>query len=117
MNEEVKAKWLEALRSGEYKQGTGTLRDGEDNFCCLGVLCDVAIKNGVELAVAHREDDSDDWNYDGNSWYLPYRVKEWADLAHDNPEVDKVGYFRLADLNDEAGLTFAQIADVIEEQL
>lgn len=41
INEELKAKWVEALRSGRYKQGTRFLRKG-DAFCCLGVLCDVS---------------------------------------------------------------------------
>jgi hypothetical protein len=40
MNPEVKARWVAALRSGEYLQGTSTLRIG-DQFCCLGVLCDI----------------------------------------------------------------------------
>lgn len=41
MNQEIKAKWLEALRSGRYKQGVGCLRSDKDEYCCLGVLCDV----------------------------------------------------------------------------
>jgi hypothetical protein len=33
--------WLAALRSGEYKQGRGTLCNAYDNsYCCLGVLCE-----------------------------------------------------------------------------
>lgn len=37
MKAEDKARWLEALRSGEYKQTDGALRvDGA--YCCLGVL-------------------------------------------------------------------------------
>lgn len=40
MNPEIKTKWLEALRSGKYKQGKNFLRI-EDRFCCLGVLCDI----------------------------------------------------------------------------
>ena len=38
-----KRKWLAALRSGKYKQGCGSLRDGISNpsFCCLGVYADV----------------------------------------------------------------------------
>lgn len=45
MNPEVKIKWLEALRSGKYKQGKGCLRAG-DSFCCLGVLIDVVDPEG-----------------------------------------------------------------------
>lgn len=54
MKAEWKTRWLKALRSEEYEQGTGTLRDSFDyeqsgyvpggvkRFCCLGVLCDIA---------------------------------------------------------------------------
>lgn len=45
MDPVVKAKWLEALRSRKYKQGTGTLKrlvNGSEQYCCLGVLCEVA---------------------------------------------------------------------------
>lgn len=45
---ELKAKWVKALRSGEYQQGQGQLctrtNDGSYSFCCLGVLEDVAGK-------------------------------------------------------------------------
>lgn len=40
MDEELKAKWVAALRSGKYTQTKGTLRD-DRGFCCLGVLLDV----------------------------------------------------------------------------
>lgn len=44
MNREAIIKWIEALESGEYKQGYGVLRDSEDtsHFCCLGVACDIS---------------------------------------------------------------------------
>lgn len=49
MDPKLKAKWVAALRSGEYLQGDGYLvqvdgddeEDGEHKFCCLGVLCDI----------------------------------------------------------------------------
>jgi len=44
MDKQIKKKWLKALRSGKYNQGIGKLRqkaDKGDEFCCLGVLCDV----------------------------------------------------------------------------
>jgi hypothetical protein len=37
----LKRKWVAALRSGKYKQGTFTFQCG-DTFCCLGVLCAIA---------------------------------------------------------------------------
>jgi hypothetical protein len=42
----LKANWCKALRSGEYVQGQGTLRNDAGQYCCLGVLCVVA---GLEL--------------------------------------------------------------------
>lgn len=44
MDPALKAKWVEALRSGKYLQAEGVLRDTRGDtpkFCCLGVLCDV----------------------------------------------------------------------------
>jgi hypothetical protein len=41
MKREIRDRWTAALRSGEYEQGRSTLRDREDRYCCLGVLCDV----------------------------------------------------------------------------
>lgn len=41
MDPELKQKWVDALRSGKYKQGEGLLRDKNDHYCCLGVLADV----------------------------------------------------------------------------
>jgi hypothetical protein len=43
MTPELKARWLTALRSGNYKQGFYKLKDKEDNtYCPLGVLAHVA---------------------------------------------------------------------------
>ncbi len=45
-----KAKWLEALRSGDYKQGyNGELLDGNDNYCCLGVACRVVRVSKIKI--------------------------------------------------------------------
>lgn len=33
--------WIEALESGQYKQGKHSLRDLEDNYCCMGVACNL----------------------------------------------------------------------------
>jgi hypothetical protein len=45
MDQDIKDKWLAALRSGEYVQGSGLLRQtvgDTPKYCCLGVLCQVA---------------------------------------------------------------------------
>ncbi len=41
VKKQLRDKWVKALRSGKYKQGTAWLRKHEQH-CCLGVLCEVA---------------------------------------------------------------------------
>lgn len=56
--------WVAALRSGDYKQGKSCLRcevRGDDRWCCLGVVTDLAIKAGVLRCVAwERRDPEED---------------------------------------------------------
>jgi hypothetical protein len=64
--------WLEALRSGKYKQGTqGALNDETGGFCCLGVLCDV---HGEE---PWREEGVGELSYLSCCYFLPDKVSEW----------------------------------------
>ncbi len=42
----MRDKWIAALRSGDYKQTIGTLRDATGSHCCLGVLCELYSNNG-----------------------------------------------------------------------
>jgi hypothetical protein len=37
VDHEIKTLWVEALRSGYYKQGKNVLKDN-NRYCCLGVL-------------------------------------------------------------------------------
>ena len=145
MNPEIKALWLTALRSGDYKQGQGVLRDGADNFCCLGVLTDLAVKAGVlEDGVVG---EGGVYRYKGEfaitEGTLIPSVAEWAGLYFDandsfssegrlddpititkmvtccstcEPREEENTFHSLASLNDMAKYDFNQIADVIEEQ-
>lgn len=109
-----RAEWVAALRSGEYQQTTGRLRRGE-NFCCLGVACEVAGKHGITRRVGdgYAAYPEDGWP---NSSDLPYEVQRWLGL--DSPAGALVemhaGKFTLDGLNDAALWGFKQIADVIE---
>lgn len=129
MNPEVKELWLSALRSGEYVQGKNLLHksypkkpDKADEFCCLGVLCDIAVKNGVipeeDLNILSTGDEVEDYNYhayDSGTAFLPKVVQEWSGVLSDNGEYPAEGRPRsLVYLNDD-GFPFASIADVIEE--
>ena len=114
MNPEIKAKWVAALRSGEYKQGTGQLRDTNDNFCCLGVLCNLHAQAHPEIAAQQ----TDPEEYLDGKELLPFEVEKWAKLTRCSGSyvvIDEVN-LPLSVHNDD-GCTFAQIADAIEAQL
>ena len=116
MNPGIRAQWTAALRSGEYQQGRAALH-ADGMFCCLGVLCDLAVKAGVVSAAAAREDGYP-WAYDGVPDYLPKSVQEWAGLKEGNPLVygpNAPARDHLARLNDDyEDYDFARIADAID---
>jgi hypothetical protein len=129
MNTEVKALWLAALRSGEYAQTQGTLHrlgqnyDGRPaGYCCLGVLCDLAVKAGVTKELPYTSDRTSFGKdaSDKESAFLPTSVQGWAGLENSNPEVivsdEMVGY-SLSFLNDSRHYTFAEIAEAVERSL
>lgn len=120
MNQEIKAKWIEALRGGEYQQGKGFLKSKE-GFCCLGVLCDVYSKEtGQGKWSERRPGDNADFYFQSHCATLPEEVEKWADLPYgaNGPtgikSRDEDRYLTLVDLNDGLKLTFDQIADVIQ---
>lgn len=130
MNPDIKAQWTAALRSGEYPKTTGTLRT-EDGFCCLGVLCDLAVKAGEidEPVTKDRGLQTHQvyYEYDGEPSVLSTPVRNWAGLDMSNPDIpyqesmrDAVwrsrGHVSLAELNDN-DYTFPQIADLIDANL
>lgn len=84
MNLEVKTNWIEALNSGEYEQGKGALCRG-GKFCCLGVLTDLAVKDGQRIEVRERENRSVRYNESTQS--LPPVVQGWAGVNVSLPRV------------------------------
>ena len=55
MDAQLKKVWVEALRSGEYKQGKGMLYRPEETHCCLGVLCKVAGKGSYSEGLSDEQ--------------------------------------------------------------
>ena len=90
MPQELKEKWVEALRSGEYKQGLGVLQVG-GRFCCLGVLEMVA-----------------DGNVECSAMPSPEWLRNHGVLALD---------LQLVSMNDTLGSSFREIADYIEKEV
>jgi hypothetical protein len=94
MDAQLKAKWIEALRSGEFEQCHGRLtRNGA--FCCLGVLAKIA---GHPL--------------DNESSYDRLCVAISADV-HERQRHKG----RLVRMNDDERATFPKIAEYIETNI
>lgn len=131
MNPEVKQKWIDALRSGKYEQGSEKLRS-VSGYCCLGVLCDLyAQEHNVEWEFRGRGGTNlqpqDYWYFDDQSEFLPKIVMNWAGLKTHNPSVrvdiednfdDDNSFYtdEIANVND-SGYTFMDLSKIIEQQL
>lgn len=114
MDKDIKAKWLTALRSGEFKQGNGKLKDG-DEFCCLGVLCSAL---GAEFGEFFDED--------RHFEFVPVMggqvisdVENTELSASFKEQIGISGYEEqeLINKNDLDCLSFNEIADYIEKEL
>jgi hypothetical protein len=145
VNPEVKALWLTDLRSGEFTQGKGMLRSTENEYCCLGVLCERAVREGIipppvlkTYYINSDNDITDRYEYgtgdDASTGTLPNAVREWAGLETTSPALPVPAELRdeyptdpgvppwhvsLAGINDRAGdrFPFPRIAELIEEYL
>lgn len=106
-------KWLQALESGEYNQTSGLLADS-NGFCCLGVACNLAVLDGVEIGVVVTLGPRDWWSisYDESVAMLPRRAADWLGLRSSATTVVS-GDVRAENLNDERRYSFAQIASHI----
>jgi hypothetical protein len=109
MDAKLKKQWVQALRSGDYKQGQNGLRVDEGDgprFCCLGVLADLI--------------DPDGW-FDGRNAFSGE-----CEIRHQLGEAEQPGGYlkrrllhkstqlSLSNKNDE-GASFDEIADYIEK--
>ena len=112
MPEKIKHKWLEAMRSGEYEQTTGSLYkadcdgDGNPGFCCLGVL-QHCLTGGVEWDDSYNNALGVPTNRWLNAWNITHN--HWSVFVN-NKLTD------LTELNDDK-LSFKQIANIIEQQV
>jgi hypothetical protein len=97
-------KWIAALRSGEYEQGTVWLCK-QDKYCCLGVGCEL-------LNIPHNFVDEIK-SYGGRTQLAPEELVEQLALRGPSgkPKDDSLS---LVALNDR-GKSFEEIADIIEK--
>lgn len=107
LNPEFKAKWIAALRSGNYKQTKYVLKS-DDRYCCLGVACEVAgLKDG---GTTKGSSSFVGPNGDDNHLIMPYSAAHALRLDDGDQKI-------LGRMNDSEDSTFAQIADYIEANL
>lgn len=107
-------KWIQALRSGEYKQTTGALqktKGAKAGYCCLGVACVLynevaAANNRISVEI---KNPSGNVAFGGNIEQLPMRPLRHYGLSGQMQE-------DLIDINDKKKKNFNQIADYIEAE-
>lgn len=116
MNSELKAKWIEALRSGAFWQGRQHLRQSNDDeagsysYCCLGVLgvvCKASFDADVEDEKLQAKMKLPSGAYSTNETLT-------TQILHELGMSSSVGS-RLITLNDDKRLSFSEIADWIEK--
>ena len=129
LSPEVKERWVEALRSGNYLQTIerlkATISDDKVGYCCLGVLCEI---ESVPNSRVHDDiDNRDCFEFEFNDHFTSNSSLNfgWAQKRGMNSSVGEFVIFfelfgekfyqvrSLASLNDD-GFTFEQIADVID---
>ena len=118
MLNEMEQKLVAALRSGKYTQTDGQLRKSDTNqYCCLGVACDISglgqwDDKDADVFVTTEDDD----RYTSEA-VLPPKVLKALGWSSDSGILTVKGRDSLpptlTELNDEYGVTFAQIADLI----
>src|SRR6266851_3356391 len=104
MTKTLKNKWLEALKSGEYKQGTCFLYNSNfDTYCCLGVLAKVI---NIEIT-------------DDIKLYQPKKFKQelLSRKILRRLKLSEIAQLILADLNDNSNNFLEKVIPWIEENL
>ena len=131
MRREIAERWADALESGEYVQGQSYLKTHWPKIgtyhCCLGVLCELAVKDGVDLCLSSVAIDgqaffSDEGKelrickteFDEADALLPDAVVRWAGMDSRIGVLPPRGVC-LIELND-GGCSFKDIAETIRRK-
>lgn len=144
--DKIKAEWVAELRSGKYRQAVNYLNVVDSNeYCCLGVLCRLAEQDNVvdsQLQSGYVFFESLETPGDRSHQILPDAVVAWANIKDQYGDITiyaeefdhfdlkenfdwsdvtylgdgQVAKVQLTALND-GGVSFEQIADLIEKYL
>jgi hypothetical protein len=125
MNKENIQKLVNALRSGEYPQAKGALKN-EDGFCCLGVACDIYAKEhrlewekgnakGFDsLLLETALPPSQVWLWLGGDNEFDYKNPSLEIPPHLQKKAQTCSKAHATTLNDNCDFTFEEIADCFE---
>lgn len=117
INDRIK-EWVGALRGGEFEQGRCSLRDDTDKYCCLGVACEIYRRaTGKGIWTPTNTDDPLRFELETEiaTGLLPHAVRQYFGLTTTCGRYFIDGRMTsLCDANDAGGLSFEQIADIIE---
>ena len=145
MKSDIKERWIAALESDKYKQ-TKSMLVNSYGHCCLGVLCELAVEDGIiekieeqEVDIIYDDDDFEvdeklvfdfdgnpvmNYSFDHENEVLPKKVQEWAGLNNCDPLLyseefgtDSVKEVRCSTANDELKKSFKEIAQLIRDNL
>ena len=122
LDKTFKEKWIKALKSGNYKQGSGSLKRYYENieprYCCLGVACSVAgvpeeyisgewIDEDVDFDLDHFPELPKVLQGSGDENELVGKLSAMNDYTTINPDTDE----------EEHKSDFEKIADWIDENI
>ena len=119
MKPAIRARWVAALRSNQYKQIGQELHYGANCFCVLGVLCELyrkeAVVNGREDPPIWQRNQYGRYEFvdpaalpsELSAWLPPTTVLEWAGLSP--ATAGTLQYY-----NDIEEYTFNELADLLE---
>lgn len=113
MKRDIAEQWAKALESGEYKQGLNYLhseKDGEHKFCCLGVLCELALKAGVKMKTRKVFKTEPATEYNRERFYIPGEVQAWAGMKYGDGVYND---FECLIKDNDTGTPFPEIAKII----
>lgn len=119
MNTKEINRLLKALKSGTYRKGTGQLRNKNNQYCCLGVYCEISEAKWDETITGFINH-----SVDGIEGVLPEELTEKIGFNEEGEfsdfgkqvcrELFKKEYESIADLNDST-IGFTKVIQFLEK--
>ena len=114
MDKDVKQQWLTALRSGEYRQCIGELKNPGGEHCCLGVLLE---SQGWEFSASIINPHPDVCYYTSPEGFSNDEENELTVHTRSEFGLTRPQEVHLIKLNDDKGWSFKRISKWIEDHL